>query len=80
MGIGRAPERSACAACSGVGLRPPIVTIRGRTQDTDSEVAPYTKVLGRIDAVRSTTGVAECTVLLSSVMAFGVRAQELSLQ
>jgi len=41
MGIGRAPGKVGLLGCSGVVLCTTIVTMRGRTQDTNSEVAPY---------------------------------------
>jgi len=41
MRAGRGPGRSVCSECSGVAPRTPIGPMLGRTQDTDSAVAPY---------------------------------------
>jgi len=40
-GLVAPPERSPCSACSRVGLCTTIMTILGRTQHIDSDVAPY---------------------------------------
>jgi hypothetical protein len=41
IGIGRAAGKVGLLGCSGVVLCTTIVTMRSRTQDTNSEVAPY---------------------------------------
>ena len=41
MGTRRAPGRVGLLECSEVVLCTTTLTMRGRTQDTDSEVAPY---------------------------------------
>ena len=41
IGIGHAPGKVGLLGCSGVVLCTTIMTMRSRTQDTDSEVAPY---------------------------------------